>query len=71
MIALALEFSSRHGSTALLSGREVLAEETWDEKNFRGQHVFKILPDMLRKASLSLDAIDVFAVGRGPGFAVP
>jgi tRNA threonylcarbamoyl adenosine modification protein YeaZ len=67
MIALALELSSRHGSAALLSGREVLAEETWDEKDFHGQHVFNVLPDMLRKASLSLDAIDVFAVGRGPG----
>jgi tRNA threonylcarbamoyladenosine biosynthesis protein TsaB len=67
VIALALELSSRHGSAALLSGHEVLAEETWDEKNFRGQHVFNVLPNMLRKASLSLDVIDVFAVGRGPG----
>jgi tRNA threonylcarbamoyladenosine biosynthesis protein TsaB len=67
VIALALELSSRHGSAALLSGQEILAEETWDEKDFRGQHVFKILPGMLRKAALSLDVIDVFAVGRGPG----
>jgi len=67
MIALALELSSRHGSAALLSGHEILAEETWDEKDFRGQHVFRVLPGMLRKASLSLDVIDVFAVGRGPG----
>lgn len=67
MIALALELSSRHGSAALLSGREILAEETWDEKDFRGQHVFRVLPGMLRKASISLDAVEVFAVGRGPG----
>ena len=67
MTTLALELSSRHGSAALLSGREVLAEEIWDEKDFRGQHVFGVLPGMLRKASLSLDAVDVFAVGRGPG----
>ena len=67
MIALALELSSRHGSAALLSDREILAEETWDEKNYRGQHVFRILPDMLRKASVSLESVDVFAVGRGPG----
>ena len=67
MIALALELSSRHGSAALLSGREILAEETWDEKDFRGQHVFRVLPAMLRKASLALEAVDVFAVGRGPG----
>jgi tRNA threonylcarbamoyladenosine biosynthesis protein TsaB len=67
VIALALELSSRHGSAALLSGREILAEETWDEKDYRGQHVFRILPGMLRKASVSLEAVDVFAVGRGPG----
>lgn len=67
MIALALELSSRHGSAALLSGRELLAEETWDEKDFRGQHVFTVLPGMFHKASVSLDAVDVFAVGRGPG----
>ena len=67
MIALALELSSRHGSVALLSGHEVLAEETWDEKDFRGQHVFRVLPGMLRSASVTLEAIDLFAVGRGPG----
>ena len=67
MIALALELSSRHGSAALLSGQEILAEETWDEKDFRGQHVFTVLPGMLRKASVSLEVVDVFAVGRGPG----
>jgi tRNA threonylcarbamoyladenosine biosynthesis protein TsaB len=67
VIALALELSSRHGSAALLSGRSILAEETWDEKDYRGQHVFRILPGLLDKAALSLEAIDVFAVGRGPG----
>ena len=67
MITLALELSSRHGSAALLAGREVLAEETWDEKDFRGQHVFSVLPGMLRSASVALDAVDLFAVGRGPG----
>ncbi len=67
MITLALELSSRHGSAALLSGRELLQEETWNEKDVRGQHVFKVLPAMLRKASLAMETIDVFAVGRGPG----
>ena len=67
MIALALELSSRHGSAALISGHEILAEETWDEKDFRGQHVFRILPILFQNTSLSLDAVDVFAVGRGPG----
>jgi tRNA threonylcarbamoyl adenosine modification protein YeaZ len=67
MITLALELSSRHGSVALLSGRELLAEETWDETDFRGQHVFRVLPGMLRHASITMDTIDLFAVGRGPG----
>jgi len=67
MITLALELSSRHGSAALLSGRELLLEETWNEKDVRGQHVFKVLPPMLRNASIAMEAIDVFAVGRGPG----
>jgi N6-L-threonylcarbamoyladenine synthase/tRNA threonylcarbamoyladenosine biosynthesis protein TsaB len=67
MIALALELSSRYGSAALLSGFEVLAEEIWDEKNFRGQHVFRVLPGMLRNASVTLEAVELFAVGRGPG----
>ena len=67
MITLALELSSRHGSLALLSGHDVLAEETWDERDFRGQHVFSVLPGALRRAGVALDAVDVFAVGRGPG----
>ena len=67
MIALAIELSSKHGSAAILSGREILAEETWDEKTVRGQHVFRILPGLLAKAAVSIEAVDVFAVGRGPG----
>ncbi len=67
MITLALELSSRHGSAALLSGRELLREETWHEKDVRGQRVFQILPGLLAGAAVSIEAVDLFAVGRGPG----
>ena len=67
MITLAIGLSSKHGSAAVLSGRDVLAEETWDEKTVRGQHVFRILPSLLAKAAVSIEAVDLFAVGRGPG----
>jgi tRNA threonylcarbamoyladenosine biosynthesis protein TsaB len=67
MVTLALELSSRYGSAALLSGHELLAEETWDEKSCRNQPVFRVLPGMLRNASITLEDIHLFAVGRGPG----
>ncbi len=67
MIALALELSSAQGSIALLRDAAVLGEEAWNEKDFRGQHLFGLLSPLLEKASLKPEDIELFVAGRGPG----
>jgi tRNA threonylcarbamoyl adenosine modification protein YeaZ len=67
MIVLALELSSPHGSVALLRDATVLAQDSWSEKNVRSQHVFSVLPDLLKSAAIALEDVELFAVGRGPG----
>ncbi len=67
MMALAIELSSIQGSVALLSDEAVLAEETWNERSIRGQQLFRVLPDMLKKHGQTMKDIDCFIAGRGPG----
>jgi len=66
MITLALELSSRHGSLALLSAAEVVSERTWDETSHQSS-LFKALPALFEQAGMTPEAVDLYAVGRGPG----
>ena len=67
MIALAFELSTVRGSVAILDNGLVAASESWSETSVRGQHAFTILPDLLRRAGIGLEAVEVFIAGRGPG----
>ncbi|MBN1268928.1 MAG: tRNA (adenosine(37)-N6)-threonylcarbamoyltransferase complex dimerization subunit type 1 TsaB [Kiritimatiellae bacterium] len=67
MRILALELSTQSGSAALAEGDKLIAERTWDERAHSGQAVFAFLPALLKEAGWSLEEVDVFAAGRGPG----
>jgi len=67
VILLAIELSTVQGSAAVVRDDRVIAEETWSEKTVRGQQLFRALPDLLKRASVTLEGIDVFVAGRGPG----
>jgi tRNA threonylcarbamoyl adenosine modification protein YeaZ len=66
MTILALEFSSLRRSVALASGEEVLAEAV-AQTTGRGTDAFGLIQNVLAKAGLSREAVDVIAVGLGPG----
>jgi len=59
----AIELSSRHGSIALVEEGEVLAEKSWIENFKNRQQLF----DSMAELGVDWDAVDLFAVGRGPG----
>ena len=64
---LALEQSTDVSSAAVMRGNALLSERSWTEAGTRHQKLFVTLPDLLKEASVSADAIDRFAVGLGPG----
>ncbi len=63
MKIFAIELSSRHGSIALLENGRVVAEKSWEEDFKNRQQLF----DCLAELGADWDAVDLFAVGRGPG----
>lgn len=67
MKLLAFEMSTRHASVALLDGDAPPVEETWDESRAFYETLFQAVTRLLDRAGASLQDIDVFAVGRGPG----
>ncbi|MBU0679081.1 MAG: tRNA (adenosine(37)-N6)-threonylcarbamoyltransferase complex dimerization subunit type 1 TsaB [Verrucomicrobia bacterium] len=67
MKMLAIELSTAQGSLALFDDDRILAAKEWNENAFRNQHIFVALPELFREAGESLDAVDCFMVGRGPG----
>ena len=66
MTILALEFSSLRRSVALARGEEVLAEAV-AQTTGRGTDAFGLIENVLTQAGLSREAVDVIAVGLGPG----
>jgi tRNA threonylcarbamoyladenosine biosynthesis protein TsaB len=63
MRIFALELSSRFGSVALVDDGLVVAEISWEETFKNRQQLF----DSIGGLSNDWNAIDLFAVGRGPG----
>lgn len=63
MNIFAIELSSRMGSIARYEKGQVVAEETWEETFKNRQQLFDAMGGLVD----DWDAIDVFAVGRGPG----
>jgi len=64
---MAIEQSTVNGSAVLMQGQTVLAERSWAETNARQQQLFARLPELFSAASLAPEAVDLFAVGLGPG----
>jgi len=67
MNCLALEFSTDAGSLALLRDGSVAASLPLDAGMRRSQMIFDAAMEVLSSADCALDAVDAFAVGRGPG----
>ncbi|HEY5653756.1 MAG TPA: tRNA (adenosine(37)-N6)-threonylcarbamoyltransferase complex dimerization subunit type 1 TsaB [Pontiella sp.] len=63
MIIFSIELSSRFGSMALIEDGEVSLEKSWEENFKNRQQLF----DAMKEMSIDWGAVDVFAVGRGPG----
>ena len=66
MIVLALEFSSERRRVALARDGAVLAEAV-EQTGGRGTNVFALVEKVLADAHISREAIEVIAVGLGPG----
>ena len=67
MIVLAIDCSSPVCSLALTRGETVLGTREWDADGRSRQQLFPHLESLLRDAGLTAAAIDLIAVGRGPG----
>jgi len=67
MNVLAIELSTAQGSLALFVDEQLITERTWNEKAYRSQHIFHMLPEMLKDVSLLPSDIDTYIIGRGPG----
>lgn len=67
MLVLAIELSTVRASVALCRDEAILAETSWIEPMARHQQLFEAVPELLKQSGLDWPAIDLFAVGRGPG----
>ena len=67
MILLAVDQSTDTGSVAVLNGKSILAEHSWSDTRLRNQQLFDVIVELLCQTGLSLDAVDSYAVGLGPG----
>jgi tRNA threonylcarbamoyladenosine biosynthesis protein TsaB len=64
---LALETATEFGGVALLEGRRVLFERDLDPEMPRAGSLLAAVDDVLKHASLPLEAIDMIALSIGPG----
>ncbi len=67
MITLACETSTLLGSVAILDGDRVLVEKSSMRQGSHSDTLHPIIQDCLRETNLSLQQIDSFATGLGPG----
>ena len=67
MLTLALEMSSAQNDLAVLADGRLAARQTWNARDFHHTQLFERLPLLFRDAAVEPAAIDLFAVGRGPG----
>ena len=67
MIVLAIDCSSPVCSLALTRGETVLGTRAWDADGRSRQQLFPHLESLLCDAGVTAAAIDLIAVGRGPG----
>jgi tRNA threonylcarbamoyl adenosine modification protein YeaZ len=67
MVTLAIELSSAAGSFALLQGEQPLVEREWREDPAHRQSFFTALEAEIAGGRVDLAAVELFAVGLGPG----
>src|SRR5262249_9336271 len=67
MLILSLDTTTRAGSAAVLRGRTVVGEIVGDPERTHGERLPVDLRRVLDVSSVSLSAIDLFAVVAGPG----
>src|SRR5260370_32048679 len=67
LLILAIDTSTRAGSSALLRDRQVLGEIAAREETPYSTRLFRDLELLQSRAQFRMDQIDVFAVAAGPG----
>ena len=67
MLMLSLDASSQAATAALLSDGAILCEYTQNQPKTQSVKLLPMIEQMLSDCSLTLDCIDVFACGVGPG----
>ena len=67
MRILAIDTSSAYGGVALLSGAQVLAEESGELSEPSSSGLFRRVSSVLGKAEVKLSEVECFAVAAGPG----
>jgi tRNA threonylcarbamoyl adenosine modification protein YeaZ len=67
MLILAAEQSTRNSSAVVSSDSEVLASVTWEESRIRSQQFFGKIETVLGMCGRTIEDIDLFAAGVGPG----
>lgn len=67
MTILALEFSSARRSVALADGAGAVQAEAVEETGGRGTGAFALIGQVLARAGVPREAVEVVAVGLGPG----
>ena len=67
VLVLALDTTTRSGSTAVVSGGELVCEIVGDGSRTHGERLPRELMRVLEAASVGLDSIDLLAVAAGPG----
>src|SRR5688572_16616032 len=67
MRVLALDSTTRARSVALVQDDRVIAEDVGDPSRSHAERLPDDLTALLRRANVTLDAIDVLAVAAGPG----
>ncbi len=67
MLLLAVDQSTRFGSLAVLADDQPMAAISWDGQNPARRDLSVFLPHLMNAIGFSLDKIELFCVGLGPG----
>lgn len=67
MIVLSLESSTQLGGVAIAKDSHILAAESSLRQQSHSENLNAFVTTCLRRSGITLDEIDVFAVGQGPG----
>ncbi|MBI1833381.1 MAG: tRNA (adenosine(37)-N6)-threonylcarbamoyltransferase complex dimerization subunit type 1 TsaB [Candidatus Andersenbacteria bacterium] len=66
-ITLKINTATGEATATLLRGTNVLAERTWPNDAHTGSKLLEAIEQLLTSQNLTLEAVDVIEVHRGPG----